>query len=420
MRFCTRCLYTEIHPLNLTFDDEGVCSGCRVHEEKDVLDWGERGAKLSTIFDDYRNKSGNNYDCIVPVSGARDSYFIVHTVKNVYGMNPLLVTYNKHYNTDIGIRNLAYLRIHFDCDLMTLTVDPATVKKMTRASMRKMGSMYWHCLAGQTVYPVQVAVKFKIPLIVWGAHQGVDQVGMFSHLDEVEMTRKYRKEHDLMGYEAEDLIDDFDGVTEDDVVQYEYPDDKELERVGVRGIYLNNYVRWDTKAQHELMIELYGYETMEQTRTFDTYNDVDCFNYSDVHDYIKFLKYGYGKVVDHANREIRLKRLTRAEAKQQVKLYLHKPPQNLPLFLEWLGITENAFYFIVNQHRDARVWRRNDNWEWEMLFSPVPELEDREVLERVRLEKKDDCRFVVTSSKKPSYDENRYVLIGKGYAECPA
>ena len=69
-----------------------------------------------------------------------------------------------------------------------------------------MGSIYWHCIAGQTVFPVQIACKFKIPLIIWGAHQGVDQVGMFSHTDEVEMTRKYRKEHDLMGYEAEDLL----------------------------------------------------------------------------------------------------------------------------------------------------------------------------------------------------------------------
>ncbi|MFN5885876.1 MAG: N-acetyl sugar amidotransferase [Bacteroidota bacterium] len=208
MRFCKRCLYPENHPLNITFDDEGICSGCRVHEEKDTLDWALRGEKLKSILDTYRNTSGNNYDCIIPVSGARDSYFIVHTIKHVYGMNPLLVTYNKQYNTAVGIRNLANLRIQFDCDIMTLTVNPETVKKITRATMHKMGSIYWHCLAGQTVYPVQVAVKFKIPLIIWGAHQGIDQVGMFSHLDEVEMTRKYRKEHDLMGYEAEDLLDD--------------------------------------------------------------------------------------------------------------------------------------------------------------------------------------------------------------------
>src|SRR3989338_3423455 len=206
MRYCTRCLYPENHPLGITFDDGGVCSGCRIHEEKDSLNWKDRGKLLKDIFDSFKNKSGKNYDCIIPVSGGRDSYFIVHTVKKVYGMTPLLVTYNKHYNTEIGIRNLSYLRTLFGCDLITMTVSPDIVKKITRASLLKMGSIYWHCLAGQTVFPVQAAVRFKIPLIVWGAHQGCDQVGMFSHFDEVEMTRKYRKDHDLMGCEAEGII----------------------------------------------------------------------------------------------------------------------------------------------------------------------------------------------------------------------
>ena len=180
MQICARCLYCSHHPLYITFDEKGICSGCRIHEEKDQLDWNERGKKLKTILDSYRNHSGQNYDCIIPVSGSRDSYFIVHTIKNVYKLNPLLVTYNKHYNTHVGVRNLANLRIRFDCDLMTQTINPSVVKKITRATLRRFGSIYWHCLAGQTVYPVQMAVKLKIPLIIWGAHQGLDQVGMFN------------------------------------------------------------------------------------------------------------------------------------------------------------------------------------------------------------------------------------------------
>lgn len=418
MRFCTRCLYPEIHPLNITFDKEGVCSGCRVHEEKDRLNWLERGNKLKSILEGYRNKSGNNYDCIIPVSGARDSYFIVHTIKHVYGMNPLLVTYNKHYNTDVGIRNLAYLRILFDCDIMTLTVQPQKVKRITRATMRKLGSIYWHCLAGQTVFPVQTAVKFKIPLIIWGAHQGIDQVGMFSHLDEVEMTRKYRKEHDLMGLEAEDLLDEFDGVTEDDITQFKYPDDKELERIGVRGIYLNNYIRWDTKAQHEEMIRSYGYESYPQTRTFDTYNDVDCFNYSDLHDYIKFVKHGYGKVTDHASREIRLRRMTREQGIEMIKKYSIRELKNLQVFLNWIGMTRNSFHFIIDQHRNKRIWKKNDDWQWELATSMIPKDEDRQKIEQARLPQVEDHNeFMLTALKKPGYSENNYILVGKGHVE---
>lgn len=414
MEFCSRCLYSSSHPLNLVIDDEGICSGCRVHEEKDLLDWNKRENKLKEILDLYKNKSGNNYDCIIPVSGARDSYFIVDLIKNKLGMNPLLVTYNKHYNTDVGVRNLAELRIKFDCDIMTLTVNPETVKKITRASIRKMGSIYWHCLSGQTVFPVQIAVKFKIPLIIWGAHQGVDQVGMFSHLDEVEMTRKYRKEHDLMGFEAEGLIDEFDGITEQDITQYKYPDDKEIERVGVRGIYLNNYIRWDTKAQHEQMIQKYDYETTKQTRTFDSYNDIDCYNYSDVHDYIKFIKHGYGKVVDHATREIRLKRMSRQQGLELVRNYIYKKPRNLDLFLNWIGMAENGFYYMLDQHRNKKLWQRNESWEWEFTDQYLIELENSFKTNN-KLELSENFKdFILTNNKRSTDATNKYILISKG------
>jgi len=416
IKYCKRCFYSSAHPLNITFDSEGVCSGCRVHEEKDNLDWNKREEKLKKILKGYKNKSGSSYDCIIPVSGARDSYFIVHRIKNVYGLNPLLVTYNKHYNTRIGIRNLAYLRIKFDCDIITCTVSPERVKKITRAALRKMGSIYWHCIAGQTVFPVQIAVKFKIPLIIWGAHQGVDQVGMFSHCDEVEMTRKYRKEHDLMGYEAEDLVDDFDALKEEDLVQFFYPHNKELEKVGVRGIYLNNYIRWDSKAQHEEMIEKYGYETTYQQRTFDTYNDIDCFHYSDLHDYIKYIKHGYGKVVDHAVRELRLKRLTHAQGIELIKKYINKQPKTAGLFLKWIGMTLSGFEFVLDQHRNKKFWKRNKLWEWEPTFDFISMMSKSYDL-KYSLNKKEDCEFVLTPSREPEVKDGEYILVGRGFVD---
>jgi N-acetyl sugar amidotransferase len=418
MRYCKRCLYPENHALNITFDEKGVCSGCRVHEEKDTLDWNARSGMLRNILESYRSRSGKSYDCIIPVSGARDSYFIVHTIKNVYGMNPLLVSYNKHYNTKMGIRNLAYLRTLLGCDLIMQTVSPETVKKITRSTLRKMASMYWHCLAGETVFPVQTAVRFKIPLIIWGAHQGCDQVGMFSHLDEVEMTRKYRKEHDLLGFEAEDLIDKAEGITEDDVRLFEYPHDKELERVGVRGIYLSNYIRWDTKKQHEMMIDLYGYETAPQRRTFDTYNDVDSFHYSDLHDYIKYLKCGYGKVSDHTSREIRLKRLTREEGIELVRKYskITPDPDKRRLFLEWVGMAPREFSACIDAKRDPRIWSPTDTGRFTLIDSIVNHVHD-EGLDEVRLSAKEDCRFAVTQGRDPEAKEKKYVLIGRGWVD---
>lgn len=364
IKFCKRCLYSKKHPLGLIIDEEGVCSGCRIHEEKDRLDWNERWNILEKIIMSFRSKVTNNYDCIIPVSGANDSYFIVHLAKIKLGLNPLLVTYNKYFNTPLGIRNLANLRIRFDCDILYQNVNPVSVKKITRSTLRSIGSIYWPMLAGQTVFPVQTAVRYKIPLIIWGAHQGMEQVGMFSHEHEVEMTRRYRKDHDLMGYEADDILSVFDILHEEDIWQYRYPDDYDLNSIGVKGLYLGNYVRWDPKSQHEKMMKDYGYRTSKFSRTFDCYDYVDCFNYMDVHDLLKLYKHGYSKVTDHACREIRFGRLSRDEGLSLVRKYELAPLKYLDHFCNWLGIKPKAMQFLLDQHRNPMYWHQVTPGEW--------------------------------------------------------
>jgi N-acetyl sugar amidotransferase len=344
---CQRCLYPANHPLGLIIDAEGICSGCRIHEEKDSFDWQERWSTLEKLVTEYKSHDTTHYDCIVPVSGGQDSYYIVHLVKEKLGLNPLLVSYNKYWNTPVGIKNLANLRIRFKCDIVMQNVNPIAVKNIVKTTLRTMGSLYWHCIAGQTVFPVQTAVRYKIPLIIWGAHQGLEQVGMFSHEHEVEMTRRYRKDHDLMGYEADDLLTTFDTLAESDIWQYRYPDDQDLNSIGVRGIYLGNYVRWDPKAQHELMIEKYNYQTTNFSRTFDRYDYVDCHHYMHLHDEIKLLKTGFSKVTDHACREIRHGRLTRGQAESLVSYYQGQPAKYSELMYDWLGINKKGLDFSL-------------------------------------------------------------------------
>jgi N-acetyl sugar amidotransferase len=357
IKSCNRCLYSESHPLGIVFDRQGICSGCRIHEEKDKLDWVERWKRLEDIVQPYRINNQATYDCIVPVTGGNDSYFIVHLVKNKLNLNPLLVTYNKYYNSETGIRNLANLRIKFNCDILYQNVNPVSVKKITRTTLRELGSVYWHCIAGQTVFPVQTAVRLRIPLIIWGAHQGLEQVGMFSHEHEVEMTRRYRKDHDLMGKEAEDLLSDFDVLREQDIWQYRYPDDYSINKVGVRGIYLGNFVRWDPKAQHDLMIELYDYKTASFSRTFDRYDHVDCHVYMHLHDQLKVAKHGYGRAVDQACREIRHGRMSREEGFSLSKFYLSQKIENLQFFENWLGVSQTGMNFILD------VWSKKQKSE---------------------------------------------------------
>lgn len=404
---CKRCLYTESQPLGLILDDDGICSGCRTHEEKDSLDWASRWKKLEDIVSPYRCLSGTTYDCIVPVSGAQDSYYIVDLVKNKLGLNPLLVTYNKYFNSSLGIRNLANLRIKFDCDIVVQNVNPNSVKKITRTTLREFGSVYWPCIAGQTVFPVQTAVRYGVPLIIWGAHQGLEQVGMFSHEHEVEMTRRYRKDHDLMGKEADNLLSIFDTLSEDDVWQYRYPDDYSLAQVGVRGIYLGNYVRWDPKAQHEQMIAQYDYQTASFDRTFDCYDHVDCYNYMGLHDLLKYYKHGYSKVTDHACREIRHGRLHRTQAQALVARYESQPVHHLDKFLDWLGMDQRGLQFNLDQHRNPALFTQVSPGKWQSNKVATPELALAEV--------GNEAMHFKANSSLDYAGEERYITIGKGH-----
>ncbi|MCA3246907.1 MAG: N-acetyl sugar amidotransferase [Azospirillum sp.] len=408
MRQCARCLYTEAHPLNLTLDERWVCSGCRVHEEKDALDWRARWEMLRELADAYRGRGRTLYDCVVPVSGARDSHFIVHTVKKRLGLNPLLVSYNRHYNTDLGIRNLANLRMALDVDLLQKTAQPAAVKAVMRATIERLGNFHWHVLAGQTAFPVQVAVRMGIPLVVWGAHQGVDQVGMFSHTDAVEMSRRYRKEHDLMGVEIEDLEAEFPELRAYNLAPWRYPSAADIARVGVRGIYLSNYVRWDSKAQHERMIDLYGYETRPLPRTFDAYNDVDCHHYAGLHDRVKLAKHGYSKVVDHACREIRLRRLSREQAQALVDAHRDRASPDGALLAAWLRMDEAAILDRAKAHCNPKAFDANGTAQ---AVRPPGNAE----IEAARLGPPlAPCEFRATPTRAPGRIDDRYVLIGKG------
>ena len=406
-KVCKRCLYSIDHPLGLTIDNEGICSGCLVHEEKDSLDWVARWKKLENLVKPYRSISGEHYDCIVPVTGANDSYYIVHLVKEKLGLNPLLVTYNKYFNTPLGIRNLSNLRIRFNCDIIIQNVNPISVKNITRTTLREFGSIYWPCLAGQTVFPVQTSVRYGVPLIIWGAHQGLEQVGMFSHEHEVEMTRRYRKDHDLMGHEADDLLSIFDTLNEGDIWQYRYPDDTELHRVGVRGIYLGNYVRWDPKAQHEQMIASHDYKGAVFSRTFDTYDHVDCYNFMDIHDQLKLVKNGYSKVTDHASREIRFGRITREQGVALVKYYEDAPLQHAEKFYEWLGVKQRGFEFIRDQFRNQKIWEQPVPGAWRRIESEA-------LIGIGDFSLSGDAEFFASSEL--AYEKSEgYITIGKGW-----
>jgi len=236
---------------------------------------------------------------------------------------------------------------------------------------------------------------------------------MFSHEHEAEMTRRYRKDHDLMGFEADDLLSVFDTLGEKDIWQYRYPDDSDLNSIGVRGIYLGNYVRWDPKVQHEQMMREYGYKTSAFNRTFDCYDYVDCFNYMDVHDLLKLYKHGFSKVTDHASREIRFGRITREQGLSLVRRYEQKPLKYFELFCEWLNVTPRALNFILDQHRNERYWENCSPGVWEFrglshLQAGNSSFKKHEVIKN---------NLFISNSNLEHKKRAKYIIFGKGYPQ---
>ncbi|MFT6734270.1 MAG: N-acetyl sugar amidotransferase [Polaribacter sp.] len=415
MKFCKRCLYPENHALNIIFDDAGVCSGCRVHEEKYEIDWNKKENELAELLSQYKGQEGTSYDCVIPVVGTGDDFFIVDLVKNKYGLNPLLVTYNTHFSTKVGVRNLARLISELDCDHMMSTVGPDTIKEISKITLEKFGDMYWHVLAGSQTFPVQVATKLDIPLVIWGVNGWLDQVGMFSHHDRVEMTKKVRKEHALRCVDAEELIGISDKVTHKDLQAFTYPSDEQLESSRVRGLYIGNYVFWDSQKQIENVINKFGYESHHQERTYNTYESIHCFNNASVHDYIKYLKFGYAKVCDHVARDIRLKRLSKADGLALIKKYIDVKPKALSVFLNWLDLSEDEFIKLIDPFRDPRIWVKNsaNNWEVKDSIFNYDVLSDSSQ----ELDVEDAREYKVTELLEDQSSFNEYILLGRTYMD---
>lgn len=414
MKYCKRCLNPQNHALNIIFNEEGICSGCIVHEEKYTIDWNAKENELSDLLNQFSDRKNSSYDCIIPVSGTGDDFFVTDLIKNKYKLNPLLVTYNTHFNTKIGTRNLARLITELDCDHLYSTVGPDTVKEITRVTLEQFGDIYWHVLAGTQTFPVQIATKLHIPLIIWGVNGWLDQVGMFSHYDNVEMTKKVRKEHAMRGFDAQDLAGYSDKLSDKDLQAFTYPSDAQLERSRVRGIYLGNYLFWNSKQQVEDMVAKYGYETMHQERTYNTHESIGCWNNAGIHDYIKFLKYGYGKVTDHASRDIRLKRLTRTDGIALVKKYESIIPKNLELFLDWIGMSEKKFYECVDRHRDPLIWSKNSNGNWQRSDSVV---NDTNRYPEHELTQITNCQYMQTELLENESKDDGYILLGRSYID---
>lgn len=348
---CRRCLYQSGHPFGLVIDEEGICLGCRTHEEKTRFDWVEREQLLHRRLTDLvGRREKRDYDCVVPVRGTPEYFKVLDIVINRLGLRPLVVNYNSQFNSEVGIRNFDLLRDTFDVDILHYTTNPTIYRKLVRETLMRLGSLRWPFLAGETQLPVRVAVDKHIPLVIWPMHQPTEQVGAHSYREEAEMSRRSRHEYDLMGYEPQDLLTIESLLQPQDVADLHYPTDRSLEAVRVRGVYLANYYPWDSRTYSEEMVAAYGALCARNARTFDTYDRIDDRTYMTVHDLFKHARLGYSRVTDSLCREIRFGRISRSDATViNAHFQAEHPGEEVRVFCDWLGITNTAIEWLISR-----------------------------------------------------------------------
>ena len=376
MRWCKKCVYPASSAVPLAFDDNGVCSGCRTATQRIEIDWDKRRKVFERIIDEYRSMNGCVYDCIIPVSGGKDSYYQIHIIKKVYGLNPLLVTYNGNNYTKTGLENVQNMREVFGVDHIFFTPKIDTLIKLNRIGFKLMGDMNWHAHAGIFTYPIRVAVHMNIPLMIWGEHGFMDLGGMHSYKDFVEFTYRYRHEHCLRGYEWFNMTDEglkklnkpdiSEGLQPKDLIPWMYPSDEEINRVGVRGLFISNFFKWEANEHGAMVKEKYGFKPSPEPfeRTHRTMSNLDDMHENGIHDYMKYVKFAYGRATDHCCKDIRAGHITRDEAISIVREKDHIKSKDLYRWLPYVAMEESEFDRIADTFRDPRVWWKNEKNEW--------------------------------------------------------
>jgi N-acetyl sugar amidotransferase len=257
IRYCSRCVMPETRP-DILFDADGVCSACRHYDQRPTIDWDARHRELLALLDEYRDTSGTKYDCVVPVSGGKDSTYQVLRVKQL-GLNPLCVTATTCLLSDIGRRNIENLK-RIGVDYVEVTTNPQVRRRINRLALRQVGDISWPEHASIFTVPVRVAVQYGVRLIVWGENSQNEYGGPASAADDRVLNRRWLEEFGgLIGMRVSDLVGQ-DGIEARDLIQYTYPSDDDLQRVGVTGIFLGHYLPWDGFA-NALLAQGHGFES---------------------------------------------------------------------------------------------------------------------------------------------------------------
>ena len=364
--YCTRCVISNQRP-RITFNEEGVCSACQhAKRKKEHIDWEEREQELIALLDKYRSKDGS-FDVLVPCSGGKDSSFIAHQLKHEYNMHPLTVTFAPHIYTDIGWQNLQnFVKSGFDNIL--LNPNGQVHRKMTKLAFEKMGDPFQPFIYGVKAFPLHMAIKYEIRLVMYAEdgeieYGGDDKNANRGTIDiEEDMTRTY-----FSGIAPEEWAKY--GIDESDLKPYTLPSIEDIKKSGIDYRYFAHFRKWVPQENFYYAAENTGF-TPNPNRNEGTYSryaslddKIDGFHY-----YLAYIKFGLGRATSDAAHEIRDGHLTREEGVALVKKYDGEfPAKHFKDFLEYIDITEEYFWEVIDSFRSPHLWEKV-NGKWKLKY----------------------------------------------------
>lgn len=353
LKYCNRCVMPETTE-GIEFDENGICTACTSSEQKMHINWKERREMLESLLEKAKKDAKKNdspYDCIVPISGGKDSTYQLHVLVKVYKLRVLAVTFSHNWYSKIGFYNLVNCLEEFNVDHIQFTPNRKSVGVAARNSLKAIGDACWHCHSGVGSFPLHIAVKFKIPLLIWG-ESIAETSGRASHFDPV---LKFDRDY-FLKVSAKVSVDDFSSDKEERRMfqMFEPPTMEECIEQKVHGIHMGDFIFWDEEKQLEFITEEYGWIEDTVEGAYKGYKSVECIM-PGVHDFTNYLKRGYGRATFQASNDVRQGLMGRSEALKIAHEIDQLEPAALQYFLSITGYTEEEFYKTMKELRRPQV-----------------------------------------------------------------
>ena len=369
MKYCKKCVMPDTRP-GIRFDADGICQACRAEEQKNKTNWDDRFNELGKLCDKYRGHSGDGYDCIIAVSGGKDSHYQTYVMKELMGMNPLLVSVEDNFPmTAAGQHNIKNISEEFGCDIISMKPNIRLQKKIMRKTFEKYAKPTWYIDRLIYTYPIHMAVKFKIPLVVYGENISYEYGG--TQREETYSAREQISNGVASDIPWEDILDD--SISMKDLSLCVYPSLEETTALNLDPIYLSYFVRWSSYKNY-LFAKKRGFRDLtnewRREHTFEDFDQIDSRAYL-VHPWMKYPKFGHQNATDYASKFVRYGLIDRENAIELVKKYDHKIDQLVVKdFTDFLGYSVSEFWQIVDRFYNPEIFNKDRDGEW-VLKNPI-------------------------------------------------